>query len=150
MHPPIDPVVLVELSTADVYALRRAVLRAGMPHDNVDFPEDSSAGVVHLGARTADGDIVGVSTWIPNTFDGRPAVQLRGMAVATTMQGAGIGGMLVDHGCALCAERGDRLVWARARDVALAFYVRHQFVVVGEGFVDSATRLPHHLILRNV
>jgi hypothetical protein len=41
-------------------------------------------------------------------------------------------------------------VWARARDAALEFYVRHAFVVEGDGFIDQATQLPHHLVLRTL
>jgi hypothetical protein len=39
------------------------------------------------------------------------------------------------------------VVWANARDRALAFYEREGFVVVGDGFVDATTQLPHHVVV---
>ena len=75
-------------------------------------------------------------------------MQLRGMATARHLQGTGAGGLLLERGCALAAERGYALVWARARDAALGFYERHGFAVEGDGFVDDTTQLPHHLVLR--
>ena len=47
-------------------------------------------------------------------------------------------------------RRVSPLVWARARDTALAFYVRHGFRVTGDGFVDEATQLPHHVVVRRL
>ena len=33
---------------------------------------------------------------------------------------------------------------------AVRFYLRHGFQVEGEGFVDAATQLPHHLVVRRL
>ena len=44
-------------------------------------------------------------------------------------------------------ERSARYVWARARDLALNFYERHGFDVVGDQFIDDATGLGHHLVV---
>jgi predicted GNAT family N-acyltransferase len=111
------------------------------------FPEDELPGSWHLGARQ-DGELVATSSWVPRAHDGQPAVQLRGMATHRALQGSGIGGVLLERGCALAAERGFTLVWARARDTAVPFYERHGFVTEGDGFVDEATQLPHHLVVR--
>ena len=42
------------------------------------------------------------------------------------------------------------VVWARARDTALAFYLDHGFTVEGDGFIDEQTQKPHHLIVRRL
>ena len=42
------------------------------------------------------------------------------------------------------------MVWARARDTALGFYLRHGFSIDGDGFVDDSTRKPHHIIVRRL
>ncbi len=39
-------------------------------------------------------------------------------------------------------------MWANARDTALGFYAAHGFEVVGDGFVTTDTRLPHHRVVR--
>jgi hypothetical protein len=72
------------------------------------------------------------------------------MATAKHAQSAGLGGMLIEAGAARFAEAGFDLLWARARDVALDFYSRHNCVVVGDGFLEQATQLPHHVVVRHL
>jgi len=138
---------VVELTADDTHPLRLAVLRADTPTKEVAFAEDAWPGAVHLGVRIDD-RLVAVSTWVPRQLGERAGVQLRGMATATAVQGTGVGGLLVEEGCRRMQAAGHRLVWARARDAALAFYLRHRFTVEGEGFVDETTQLPHHLVTR--
>ena len=141
------------IETADTFALRRSVLRDGDPDANVAWDEDTWPGTLHLGIRI-DGELVGTSTWIPRGMpgdvDATGSWQLRGMATAHGRRGGGLGGILVEAGCQRCAGAGGRVVWARARDAALGFYVAHEFEVVGDGFVDATTQLPHHLVRRAV
>ena len=94
--------------------------------------------------------MVATSSWVVRPFDDEPAVQLRGMATDRSLQGTGLGGVLLDAGCERVAASGVHLVWARARDAALRFYERHGFEVVGEGFVDEGTQLPHHVVVRRL
>jgi GNAT superfamily N-acetyltransferase len=143
---------VVDLTTEQTYPLRRAVLRHDTPTDEVRFAEDDFPGVRHLGV--IDGEtLVATSTWIPRSLtdepDG-PAVQLRGMATLQTHQGRGVGAALLEAGCARAAESGAVLVWANARDAALGFYTGHGFQVIGDGFVDATTQLPHHVVLRRL
>lgn len=143
-----EPVYL-ELTAEQTHPLRLAVLRFDTVSKQVVFPQDDQPGVVHLGVAI-DGELVGTSTWVPSEHDGAPAVQLRGMATARHLQGAGLGGLLLEEGCARQAAAGRRAVWANARDAALAFYERHGFVVEGDGFVDETTQLPHHRVVRRL
>ncbi len=140
---------VVELSPEETHRLRLAVLRHDTPTKHVSFAEDTLPGAIHLGLRV-DGELVATSTWIPRPHHGEPAIQLRGMATAHALQGTGLGGQLLEVGCERAAATGVRLVWARARDAALAFYLRHDFEVEGEGFIDATTNLPHHLVTRRV
>ncbi len=139
---------VIELTAHETHPLRLAVLRADTPSRIVSFAEDDWPGTVHLGVRHA-GVIVGVSTWIPRQHHDEPAVQLRGMATALHMQGQGVGAMLLETGCER-ARTVTPLVWARARDAALDFYVGHGFTVEGDGFIDEQTQKPHHLIVRRL
>lgn len=140
---------VVELTPEETHPLRLAVLRADTPTTEVVFPEDVWPGAVHLGVRL-DGELVATSSWIPREHAGQPAIQLRGMATAHSLQGTGIGGLLLEAGCARYRTAGVSTVWARARDAALAFYLRSGFEVEGEGFIDQATQLPHHLVIRRL
>lgn len=142
---------VVEITTVDTYPLRLAVLRADTVSKVVDFAEDSWPGTVHLGVRDCRGHLVATSTWVPRAFVGapdEPAVQLRGMATASQLQGRGLGALLVAEGCRRAWALGAEVVWANARDRALAFYQRHGFEVYGDGFVEAVTQLPHHLVVR--
>ncbi len=139
---------VVELAAAETHPLRLEVLRADTPTREVTFDGDDQPGTVHLGVR--DGDVViAVSTWIPRTYNGEPAVQLRGMATAKHLQGRGLGAILLESGCVRAAQVAP-LVWARARDSALDFYVRHGFTADGDSFIDETTQLPHHHIIRRL
>ena len=138
---------VVELTAEETHPLRLAVLRFDTPTKVVEFPEDTWPGAVHLGLRV-DGELVATSTWVPRPRNGEPGVQLRGMATSREVQGAGYGGVLLEVGCARMQADGVDLVWANARDAALAFYLRHGFVVEGDGFIDANTQLPHHVIVR--
>ncbi len=139
---------VVELDAADTHPLRLAVLRADTPSKVLTFAGDDEPGTVHLGVRDGDA-IVAVSTWLRSTFADEPAVQLRGMATATHLQGQGLGALLIEAGCERAAKVAP-VVWARARDTALSFYLRRGFAVDGAGFIDDTTKLPHHVIVRRI
>jgi GNAT superfamily N-acetyltransferase len=146
---------LVELTAAQTHPLRLAVLRHDTPTKQVEFPEDDWPGVHHLGVEI-DGEVVATSSWVPRTFpDPEPdgwhdciGVQLRGMATAHQVQGRGVGAALLAAGCDRARSAGVELVWANARDRVMPFYTGAGFVVVGAGFVDEGTQLPHHRIGR--
>jgi predicted N-acetyltransferase YhbS len=144
---------VVELTTAEILPLRRLVLRNGTPSADPGYPEDDQPETMHLGVRDAGGTVIATSTWLPRACpdgDERPAIQLRGMAVAPEVQRAGLGRELVGAGCERAVASGATVVWARARDAALGFYCGAGFAVVGAGFHDAATALPHHLVVRDL
>ena len=140
-------VTSVELT--DIMQLRVAVLRKGTPATDCNYPEDNYPDVVHFGI-IHEGNAVATSSWFMKECTEKPgviAMQLKGMAVADELQGAGLGALLIDAGSALANERGARIAWARARDSAIGFYERLGFVSTGEGFVDGPTAMPHHIVV---
>jgi predicted N-acetyltransferase YhbS len=144
--------VVERLGLADIQALRVAVLRRGTPATTAVYDGDDLPTTVHIGARR-DGVVVATSTWIHAAWPhdpALPAVQLRGMAVDDSLQGTGIGRRLIHAGLAHAREVGARVVWAKARDSALAFYERCEFQVVGDQFIEPASGMPHHLVVREV
>ncbi len=152
-EPEIHRFSVVQLTAEQTHPLRLVVLRADTPGNEVSFIEDTWPGALHLGVRdNADRELrlVATSSWIPRSFESDPsrqAVQLRGMATLQQLQGTGIGGLLLRAGLRRAHDSGASLVWANARDVALDFYRRHGFTVIGDGFVDATTQLPHHVVL---
>lgn len=142
---------IVEITAGDTHALRRAVLRNGDPSRPVEFPEDALGTTVHLGIRDETGRLVATSSWLPNAcpeMPGPTAIQLRGMATDASRQGNGVGGRLFEAAVDRWRDAGFELLWARARDSALGFYTRHDCQVIGDGFIDATTELPHHIVVR--
>ncbi len=141
---------VVAVAAEETHDLRRRVLRTGTPSTQVVFNDDELPSTRHLAVRGDDGRLVAISSWAWRPFPGGTGrdVQLRGMAVDPAVRSRGLGGVLLEAGVAEAFAAGAEQVWANARDPALAFYVRHGFDVVGDGYLDAATAVPHHRIVR--
>lgn len=142
---------IVELSAEHTHALRRRVLRAGTPSDDVTFEDDDVA--LHLAALRPEhpDTILGVSTWLQQGYAEMPDVsawRLRGMATAPEVRGQGAGGELVRTGLDRAARAGAQVVWARARLSAVSFYERLGFEAVGPVYQTADTGIDHRTIVR--
>ena len=143
---------VVEITSEETHSIRLVVLRDDTPTKEVRFAEDDSPGCRHLGVLDGDA-LVATSSWIPRelaTRPGVPAMQLRGMATLQSHQGRGVGAALIIAGIERAMAIGAEVVWANARDAALAFYLHEGFTVQGDGFVDATTQLPHHVVVRRL
>lgn len=143
--------VTIEVRRADaaeILSLRHAVLRPGLHVEVSHYPQDDVA--VHVGAWD-DGELVGCGTVFADPWHGPPpepaAWRVRGMAVAPTRQGEGIGRLVLDQLVAAARAAGTPLVWANARSAALDFYLRQGWQVAGAEFVTTDTGLPHFPIV---
>ena len=144
---------VVKITTEETYALRSAVLRADTPTSDPRYAEDSKHGTVHLGIFDENKNLIATSTWVINSWQEDPsaiAIQLRGMAVATSYQKSGLGKLLLDSGITHAKTHNAKYVWAKARDSALNFYLRNDFKSVGDGFTEGVTQMPHHLVVKEV
>jgi energy-coupling factor transporter ATP-binding protein EcfA2 len=144
------PSRVVRITTDDLLPLRMAVLRDGTPSQDPTYKQDSFPGCVHLGIYE-NAELVACSSWIPQAWpldETLPAIQLKGMAVAKRLQGSGIGAELLSDGVRHAEELDAHYIWARARDSALKFYTNNGFEVFGEQFVDEATGMGHHLVMK--
>lgn len=143
---------VVALTLEDIMPLRVKVLRKGTPVTHCNYPEDTYEDVIHLGVKN-ENTVVGTSSWFRKECPdrvGEEALQLKGMAVDDSLQGSGIGVQIIAAGLALATERGVSIVWARARDSALGFYVRCGFTEIGPGYIDEPTGMPHHNVYRRI
>ena len=139
---------IVYLPAEATHDLRRRVLRGGRADAVVDFPGDHVEGAFHLGAVDDAGTLVGVVSLFPEPTPHRPhrrALRLRGMAVEPAFQGTGVGRELLAEAVSAARARGYEVVWANARDTAIAFYQRWGWHVVGPGF--ETEELPHHVMV---
>ena len=88
-------VVLRKAALAEILALRHAVLRPGLPPAFAAFDGDGAPSTHHYGAF--DGaDAVGCLSFMRRDRDGE-AHQLRGMATAPAVRGAGVGRALLAY-----------------------------------------------------
>ena len=143
---------VIALTLEDIMALRVKVLRKDTPVTHCNYPEDTYEDAIHLGVKRAD-RVVGTSSWFQKECPdlvGESALQLKGMAVDESLQGTGVGVQIIAAGLSLATERGVSIVWARARDSALGFYVRCGFTEIGPGYIDEPTGKPHHNVYRRV
>ena len=141
------------LRPSETHRLRGEVLRSGRVKE-VRIDGDDDPATLHIGAIDAGGKLVGTSSYyarpMPGSSEG-PAVQLRMMAVAASVQGRGVGGRILERAISELSARGDRLLWANARDSALGFYIAHGFDIVdGSQFVHEETGLPHTVVKRRI
>jgi len=143
---------VTELSIEDIMDLRVKVLRKGTPYTHANYPEDTYHDVVHFGIMD-DGIVLATSTWFMKECPERigiSAMQLKGMAVSSSLQSSGFGSKLITRGLQHAQDNGAQCIWARARDFAIGFYERCGFEVIGDGFMDEPTAMPHHIVLRPV
>jgi GNAT superfamily N-acetyltransferase len=147
-----EPLEVRDVDLGDVSELRARVLRSHMPGTPAAAPSDDLADTWLLGAFRGE-RLVGTVTAFPEEAPGHPGIpaqRFRFMAVELSEQGSGVGTALLNAVVAGARARGSRLLWANGRDSALDFYTRLGFEVVGEGFSDTTSLLPHHVVIRDL
>ena len=142
----------IELRTAhleELIDLRHVVLRAGMPREAAVFPGDDRPDSRHYGAFQ-NGRAVGCATFHVSQWEGEPAWQLRGMAVAKDWCGRGVGReMLRRVEADLRRASPIRQLWCNARVPASGFYQKLGWVVCSAPF-DIPTAGPHVKMTRRL
>ena len=138
------------ITAAETWPLRLAVLRPDRPIESAQFPGDDAQTTRHFGAFR-EGSLLGIASLYLAEMPEQPgltAYQLRGMATATGARGLGLGRALV-HACiAFTRENRAELLWCNARIVALEFYRKLGFKVIGREF-DIPDVGPHfRMVLR--
>src|SRR4051812_15034585 len=106
----------------EILDLRHEILRGGLPRELANFEGDDEPATRHVVAEL-EGTIIGCATIVRRAWQDKPAWQLRGMAVAKSMQGHGIGAMLLDEIQNIArAEKYSLQLWCNARTSATKFY----------------------------
>ncbi len=116
----------------DVYPLRLMVLRPEGKNQDCIWPGDDDAD--HLGVHL-DGEVVCIASFYRRNFENETeAIQLRGMATHPDHRGKGFGKALVEYAMQYYRKHGARIMWCNARVVALDFYRKLGYEIVGEPF----------------
>lgn len=142
------------VSADEVRPLRTRILRPGYPAERLlVFPEDDHSECAHV-AAISDGKIIGVATFLlkPTVeLDDPQAIQLRGMAVDSQMQGRGVGKCILDFALEELKNRfsNSKWVWCNARQSAAHFYDHCGFEILSDSF-DIPEIGPHFVMGRRI
>lgn len=117
----------------DIIGLRHRILRAGLPLETARLPGDDDSSTCHLGLWL-DEDLTGCVSLMVAPLDGKPAMQLRGMAIAREAQGRHLGRHLLSEAEKVVRCAGVSLIWCNARESAREFYRKHGWKVISERF----------------
>jgi GNAT superfamily N-acetyltransferase len=143
----IEPTV-VSVEAAQVWGLRRRMLRPGLSWEASKYEQDQLASTRHL-AILDDDVVVACTTLFPQPFEEEPAVRLRGMAVDPAFQGRGWGRVLVQHARRHAVAEDVELLWCNARVSAAGFYEKQGFELTGPVFLTEPG-VPHRVALMRV
>lgn len=134
-------------SIDEIVDLRWRILRAGLPRESADFPGDELPTTLHIGAFEND-VCIGCASFMQNEWNGKPAWQLRGMAVEEGYRSQGIGREMLVFADEQIRQRGySQQLWCNARSPAVTFYRTCGWQSVGEEFVIP-TAGPHYKMSR--
>lgn len=138
-----------EITAPEAYSIRKEVLRDNIPTtEKMDGDFDEST--IHLGAFL-DGKLACVATFMqhdsPHFKDSQ--YRLRGMATDKSFQKQGFGIKILDAAAEKLRERGVRILWCNARIIAIDFYKKSGFEIIGEEF-DVHLIGPHYVMFKNL
>lgn len=122
------------ISAKETYTTRLELLRNNSPISH-EFSGDNDFDTFHIGVFS-DEKIVAVSSYMKssnNQFEGSQ-YQLRGMATTKSFQGKGCGKLMIEKAEGIIKEKRIDLIWCNAREVALGFYQKQGFILVGDLF----------------
>jgi GNAT superfamily N-acetyltransferase len=136
------------VSVEEIFALRWAVLRTGMPRETAVYPEDAREDVFHTAAYDESGAVLGCATFFPDQLPGEaaPAYRFRGMGSAPDVRGQGFGAAALTAGLRECGARGAGLVWCNGRISATGFYEHLGFTAIGGEFTVEPSG-PHYVFV---
>lgn len=137
----------------EIYELRFAVLRPKQTPIKLHFPgdEDSPPNTWHFGAFAPHPPrVLACLTLFASEWEQKPAIQLRGMAVAEEARGTGLGRKLLQTAEWAVRENPtarDWRWWCNARTPAIGFYEKLGWKVASEEFLIEGVG-PHKKMVR--
>lgn len=136
------------ISSEQTYPLRLNVL---WPHKNnlleCGLDVDDMEGTFHVGAFKYD-EIVSIGTFLiqrNEKFKEEKQYRLRAMASSPSVRGENFGKKVIEFAIQELRYRKVDLLWCDAREIALGFYEKMGFTVVGD-FYDVPQIGPHKLM----
>ena len=125
------------INSKDVCVVRHPVLREGKPMESCVFDGDNLENTYHLGLFV-DEKLIAVASFMDNAhfmFDEKNQYQLRGMAVLKPYQGKNYGHIILKYGEDFLSAQGITSIWCNAREIAVPFYQKNNYVIIGDPFI---------------
>ena len=137
------------ISAEDTYEIRLEVLRKGIDLPT-QFSGDFDTNTFHLGVFENE-KLVGVSSFMKtdNSEFESEQYQLRGLATVSNARGKGFGKLMLDKAVFILRERKATVLWCNAREIALQFYVKQNFKIIGKPFKINKIGL-HYKLFKNI
>ena len=128
---------IATITAAETYFIRISVLRKGKTLSECPFDGDDAPTTIHLGLFV-DEILVGIVSVFKNSntlFAKVNQYQIRGMAVLDSYQQLGYGKLLIKAAEKSISCFNNPLIWMNAREVAVPFYTKLQYEIVGAPFL---------------
>ena len=128
--------LIKEIPALETFSVRHPVLRPGKNIETCHFDGDNLESTRHFGLFIDD-EWAGVASLFKSNsdlFQEKEQFQLRGMAVLEKFQKKGIGESLVKYAEENAKSRSGKLIWFNAREVAVRFYEKMGYQIIGEPF----------------
>lgn len=125
-----------QITSKETHVVRHPVLRAGKPIESCVFNDDNLETTIHFGIFEKE-NVIGICSFFKNSHPNiseRPQYQLRGMAVLKAFQGIGLGEIILRHGEDVLKEKSVKILWCNAREIAINFYKKNDYQIIGESF----------------
>lgn len=137
-----------KITAQDTYPLRIEVLRKNidLPHE---FEGDLDNSTIHVGVYD-ENQIVCIGTFMEkgiHDLKGKQ-YQLRGMASSPEARGKGYGKLLLSFATNELKKLNVDFLWCNAREVAVKFYEKNEFLIIGEQFINKAG--PHYKMYKPI
>ena len=121
----------------ETHLVRHPVLRQGRPLEDCIFDGDELATTLHFGLFINQ-NLVAVASFMENPhslINEKKQYQLRGMAVLKEYQGIGLGHNILKHAETILRTKDATVIWCNAREIAVHFYKKNQFEIIGKPFL---------------
>lgn len=125
-----------EIPALETFSVRQPVLRPGKPIESCHFEGDNLESTKHFGLFDNE-KLAGIASLFEHStpfLEEKLQFQLRGMAVLPEFQKKGLGEALVKHAENDVMQRGGKTIWFNAREIAVAFYKKLGYEIIGDPF----------------
>ena len=135
-----------------VIDLRKSILHPKGPFSRIQYPLDHDQGSVHLAIFNDIREILACGTILMEDEQENPSkkiARIRGMAVSKKSQGMGLGTIVLNDLIKESEKQKIEKIWCNARTENLNFYLKRDFISIGDEFV-TPSGIPHFKLIKTI